>query len=362
MLGFRREFLRRVIVNPVGHILMITPRFSPAIGGVEKHVENLSRKFADTGYQVTILTSKHEASLNALERMDRCQVIRMPFGWDRNPFLMYIWFLLNRKLILKHDIIHVHDTIPFLTWYLPLRLLYPLRSVYLTFHGYERDPVPVVFKLLRKVARRLAKRVLCIGRFIEKVYNVSCDDSCVGAVESEEYTEIKRTGAVYIGRLERDTGVERYIQSIHQLEKVYGVKMGFTLCGTGSIENELKDLSKSLGISATFKGIVNNPEEVLGASRFCFAGGYLSILEANASGTPTIAFADSYLKFKYYKSICDAGGQVSIQTTPQGIADEIMNLENNPKLIETISRRGVQYAKQMTWDHMISKYMDLWRL
>lgn len=38
-------------------IVQVTPRFPPAIGGVEEHVYCISRELAKRGHNVTVLTS-----------------------------------------------------------------------------------------------------------------------------------------------------------------------------------------------------------------------------------------------------------------------------------------------------------------
>jgi glycosyltransferase involved in cell wall biosynthesis len=341
-------------------ILMLTPRYSPAVGGVEKHVATLSRLLKRHGYRITILTAKHIEDLPSTDVIDGNRIIRLPFKWDKNPFLSYIWFLKNRKLIQSKSVIHIHDTMPFLQWYLPLRIIFRSNPVFLTFHGYEKDPVPKIFVILRKLARRLSRKVLCIGEFINKIYSVQCDMNSVGAVEYQRSVTQKRSGAVFVGRLERDTEIETYIESIHLLEKEKGVRMHLTLCGSGSIAKDLKEYANYLNVEIELLGIVKDPMKILSTKEICFAGGYLSILEANASGTPTIAISKSHLKNQYFKAMRKAGGIISIQSSAEGIMREISRLRENPSLVESISKAGIDFAKSMTWEAMLNLYLELW--
>ena len=151
---------------------MVAPRYRPAIGGVEKHLEKLCEGIERIGMQVTILTKSHKSDLKNQEVVGTTRIIRIPFGWDRNPFLVYIWMVLNRKQFSKFNIVHCHDPMPLLQWYLPLRILYRHRPMFATFHGYERDPVPIVFKILRKIAIFFVKASICIGHFIPRIYNI----------------------------------------------------------------------------------------------------------------------------------------------------------------------------------------------
>jgi len=142
---------------------------------VEVHVEKLADMLSQKGFIVTILTSSHKFGLKPYEQVGNAIVQRIPFCWEKNPFLTYLWVLRNFRGLNKYDIVHVHDTIPLLFWYLPLLLLNPKKRIYTTFHGFEKDPVPSVFKIFRRIARKLSNRVICIGNFIEKTYRVRCD-------------------------------------------------------------------------------------------------------------------------------------------------------------------------------------------
>src|SRR6516164_4594404 len=58
-------------------VLMATPRFLPAIGGVERHVERLATRLVEHGSTVTVLTTGLEQGLPTRERIGDVDVIRV---------------------------------------------------------------------------------------------------------------------------------------------------------------------------------------------------------------------------------------------------------------------------------------------
>jgi len=339
---------------------MILPRYKPAIGGLERHAEKVCRGLKARGYEITVLTSSHSKTLLSEESIDGTSIIRIPFGIDRNPVLTYFWILRKRKQFKDFNIVHIHDPLPLILWYFPLLMLRKQIPVFATFHGFERDPVPIIFRIIRKIARRLVKRVLCIGRFIENSYDVCCDAVSIGAVEAVPPSTGKRIGLVFVGRLEEDTGIFEYMQALVLLKEKYEISMPLTICGSGSLSTSLKTFVQENGLVVHFKGLVDDPVSTMSTGTIAFAAGYLSILEAMSVGLPIIAIAKSPLKYDYYRQVIFEGGPISIQTSPEGIAREIVRLDRNRELSKTISNRGMTFAKEMTWTRVINCYLKLW--
>ncbi|MFW9979146.1 MAG: glycosyltransferase family 4 protein [Candidatus Thorarchaeota archaeon] len=341
---------------------MICERYRPAKGGVEKHVEKLVNELVQEGFKIDVLTSRHTHDLRSVERMDKHLIFRFPWRWDKNPFLSSLWVIKNRHRFRKYNIIHVHDTIPLLFWSLPFFVLKQRKQIFATFHGFERDPIPPIFKILRKIARLIVYRVLCIGKFIERDYNVACDSCSIGAVDIVPSSIQTRSGFVFIGRLEQDTGILHSMEVLQELEENYGIRSHMTICGSGSQERLLREISVRKGIDVQFRGWVENVHQYLEQGFVCLAGGLLSILESLAEGVPVIAYANTKLKRSYYQSVIDAGGNISIQSDIKGIAKEFARLSHDPDLYKRISMEGIKFASTMTWSGLASKYRSLWRV
>lgn len=144
-------------------ILFLTRRAWPDLGGVEKHVKEVSFHLRKMGHKVTIISE-------------------LDIGYPNIKFLglFYIWFWLfkNRKLIYLHDVIHCHDVF---IWYFPFRFLYPQKPVFTTFHGWEGAwPIPLRYIFLKRLAARLSRGTIAIGKYIEKFYGIKTDKIIYG--------------------------------------------------------------------------------------------------------------------------------------------------------------------------------------
>jgi len=127
----------------MARILIITPSYSPRLGGVEKHVWHTSLQLVKSGFSVKILTQRF-IKLPAQAVKKGIPIYRFSFPEKRFIGLLTIWWkLLTQylRLIWQADIIHIHDVF---IWYLPLRLVFFWKPVVTTFHGWEGIyPVPL---------------------------------------------------------------------------------------------------------------------------------------------------------------------------------------------------------------------------
>ncbi len=342
-------------------ILMISARYKPAVGGVEKHIEQIVNLFGNSKFVIDIITGSHMIGLN--DEKDRCgDILRLPFKWDRNPFLIFRWAWSKRKLISSYDIVHVHDAVPFLMWALPLLLFRPMKPIFMTFHGYEADPIPLRFVILRKIVSFLAKRSICIGNFIEQLYGIECDEISIGAVNSFDVSAQKNTRAVYVGRIEEDTGIVEYIEAISILKRKYGYNMELVVCGQGTLVDDIQSFAIKKQVELSYLGIINDIISELDTSYVCFAAGYLSILESFSVGTPVIGIAKSNLRYEYLKSVKLMGGPISIQRDSESIAEYIFNLRKNTELYDKLVDDGRKFASQNSWYNLKSVYERLWMM
>ncbi len=222
------------------------------------------------------------------------------------------------------------------------------------------SPVPSVFKILRRIARKVSNRVICIGSFIEKIYRVRCDRVLVGAVEKMNVQDRPSDGLVFVGRIESDTGVIAYLDVLQNLEMNHGTRTHLTVCGGGTLESDLVNRAEKICVDLRLKGVVDEPSEIVGSAQVCLAGGFLSILEAMSLGVPVVALAQTELKWMYYLSMRDAGGPISIQTTPEGAAREINRLLTNPLFYQYTSKKGKKFALTLTWERIALEYLALW--
>src|SRR2546421_8970757 len=68
--------------NPL-HVLLVTARCFPYLGGVETHVYEMGRRLARAGVDVTILTTDPSGQLPIVEESNNVQIHRVR-AWPRN--------------------------------------------------------------------------------------------------------------------------------------------------------------------------------------------------------------------------------------------------------------------------------------
>jgi len=94
------------------HILQVTPRFPPAIGGMEEHVYHISRELTRRGHSVTVITSTEadgRAHPSEKENVDGIRVYRSPMFMS--TALRELWFMPKIPRILEQlrgDVVHAH--------------------------------------------------------------------------------------------------------------------------------------------------------------------------------------------------------------------------------------------------------------
>lgn len=117
---------------------------------------------------------------------------------------------------------------------------------------------------------------------------------------------------VFIGRLEKDTGVLQFLKWLDKNKK-YSVDF----CGDGS----LRDICEKYGTVHGF----TDPNPFLKSPSICVPGGYLSYIQAKRFGCKIMVFSNNPLKKDYWEEI----QKIDKFPTWDKIANEYINLYNN---------------------------------
>lgn len=273
-------------------IVYLTKYYYPHIGGVEKHVVSITKDLISKDNHITVVTEKYDDSLKDRETDNSLSIIRIKYPHIKFIGLFKIWIELFRlrKTILDSDIIHIHDIF---VWYLPFRFLYPSKKVVITFHGWEgKYPIPFTNILQKRIAAKLSDKTIAVGEYISKWYGIKVDKVIYGAVERLNTKKYKKTPntIVFVGRLEKDTGLIEFLRSLKS--KKY---KEIVFVGDGS----LKDRCLKYGIVTGFV----DPQIYLQKFEFCVPSGYLSYLEARNYDCKVVLFSGNSLKYDYWKNI-----------------------------------------------------------
>ncbi len=357
-------------------ILFFCRRFYPLIGGVEKHVLEISKRLIDKGHEITIVTEWNEKELGGIRDVGEIgdiqgiNIFRIPITTNEKKKKFQIWKSLfeNRELIKEADIIHCHDLF---YWFLPFKLLFPFKKVFTTFHGYEGSEVPSWNKILsHKMAKWLSSGTLAIGDWHEKWYGIKSDFVSYGAVEKWSLDgvypalcgarddRVHKYNFCFVGRLAKDTGIMVYLEVLKIL-KDKGKNFSLVVCGDGPQLDEAKKYSKVHELEVEFVGFVGNVEKYLNSSKEFFVSRYLGILEGLLAKKFVYAVFDSPIKEDYLK-LAPFANMIFITKDPLELAEKILYFEGRGQEKEQQMKLGYEWAAKQTWEKIVGIYLDLW--
>jgi len=353
-------------------IVMLSRLYWPHIGGVEKHVKEVSKIAVSRGYRVDIFTSKHDEELPTFQIDEGIRIHRKP-AQLHSRFLgrvlkqipqipdkirdglverdeMWGWLIWNLPVFLRADVIHIHDVF---FWYWPLRILLFWKSTTITFHGFEAGNLPTKkAKKARSLAAKYTNGNLCIGGWIEKWYGTTPTVVSYGAAECHGFlrdsAHRKTLSAVFVGRLEKDTGISIYLEIARKHPKVL-----LDVYGQGPIQTEVTNA----GENVSYKGLVLNACGVFPSYSMAFVSSYLSILEAMQSKTLVVAVASDPLKLDYLRCHPMAEQMIILESSSQ--FSEVIKLSETKKrlMIDT----AYNWAIEQTWEKQFDSYLTLWK-
>ncbi|MGD8744636.1 MAG: glycosyltransferase family 4 protein [Candidatus Woesebacteria bacterium] len=335
-------------------VLMFSRLYKPHVGGVERHVENLCRVLTGKGYEISIITEAHDDYLEKEETIDNVKVTRIKYPKIKylSPIFIWIELLKNIKIIRQADIVHIHDIF---IWYLPFRLLFPFKKVYITFHGYRSYPIKETAIILQKIAEHMTRANICIGDFIPKWYGTNADLVSYGAVDLKKFRQKGEKityDAVFSGRLADLTGIMTYLKAVEILRKE-GYKFRLVVLGDGKYKNQAERLADA-------KGFVEDPSSFFNKSRYAFVTGYLAILEAFASNKLVFAVYDNPL-ISDYLGLTPFSKWIEISDNPRGLAKKIKTYIENPGKEEKKIKKAHSWVRKQTWEKMAKNYIKLWK-
>lgn len=331
-------------------IVFLSPRFPPQIGGVEKHAFEVAKRLSKK-HKVIVVTESPRRDMR--EKIGDLTVFRLYFGkvgWFKK-IRIWIKIFKLRRLFEKADIVHCHDVF---FWYIPLRLFYPGKKVYITFHGYETIFPPsgkTIF--IRELSERLSKGNISIGSYIKKWYGTNPSLVSYGAADGNKYSKVKKPNSklriLFVGRMDEDTGVRIYSQTLAKLKN-----FEFEACGDGALRKELEKFGK-------VHGFVKNVRQKILKSDIVFAASYLSILEAMINKRPVFSVFENPLKEDYLK-MTPFKNWITIQKSSKVLANRMKSFVKSKKIREKKVNLAYNWAKKETWDKLTADYLRLWSI
>jgi glycogen synthase len=241
-------------------IAVATARYPPYTGGIELHTEEVARRHAAAGAEVTILTTDLSGRLPKRERRDGVEIRRLS-AWPRRRDYYFSPALYWEIVRGEWDLVHVQG---FQTFVAPTAMLAALRArlpYLVTFHagGHSSRPRKVLGSVQQDVLRPLlarAERLVALTdveaedrmgrlRLPRERFIVIPNGSDLPAPSAT----VERDSALIasIGRLERYKGHHRVIEALpHILQRRPDVRLW--IAGSGRYEPSLRQLVDQLRV------------------------------------------------------------------------------------------------------------------
>ena len=338
-------------------IVQVCPRYYPYIGGLESHVENISRRLAKK-YDVSVFTTDSSGKLPGKEEINGVTIRRFRCFAPSEAYHFSLGLLKELKKV-KFDIVHGHAFHAFPLFF----SRYAQRQKYVVtphYHGIGhtaiRNCLLKLYKPVGKKALEEADKIICVSNYEktsllndfkleeEKVVTIP------NGVDMERFKNLKKERShlkriLYVGRLEKFKGIDYLIRSLPKLDH----DVFLEIVGKGRYEKHLVKLANNLGLKkkVIFQQNLSRAklmESYAKADLFVYLSKYeafgISVAEALASRTPCIVASSLALKEWIDNENCFG------VTYPIDI-DELAGL------IDEIIGKEVEGVKLLDWDDVV---------
>ena len=380
-------------------IVQVTPRFPPAIGGMENHVYTISIELIRRGHEVIVVTSDDiDGGKNSIKEnvdiVDGIKVYRHPLLFRR--IIREYWLVSDVARTLKNlhaDGVHTHgfrclsscvatywckkNKVPVI---LTPHGIYPPRSLgnALIKSIYDYSFGNLLLKFSRRIVALTENNkqlLLKIGAPRDKIVMIP------NGVDVAKYRKIRSSNErrkkhgfdgpvlLYVGRIDWNKGLEKVIEAMPMITKEFGYAK-FLIVGPdyANYSRNLLYLARKLGVhdSIFMTGRVSEEQLFLYysiADIFIFPSIYeafgLSLLEAMASYVPVVASKSGGIK----DILVDGVHALLLKDcSPQEIFNSVSMLLHDSKLKEKLRENAFNLvSRKYGWDAVVDKIEALYK-
>ena len=331
---------------------------NPNAGGAEVYCHQVMKRLAEQGNKVTLFTSSFPGSTEH-EFIDGIEHIR--YG---TKFLIYpkSYSCYKKHIEGRYDVIvESVNGVPFFTTLFAKEKVVPFIHQLTRQNWYSGISFPIAF-----AGYHLEDRMLSIYKKNPAMVPSASTESDLkrfgftnirvihgaGDVEApEKIIKEKENTLIYLGRLTKSKRVDHIIRMLSMIKNAK-----LWVVGSGPEENNLKNLSNSLGLSRRieFFGKISQEKK---AELFSKAhvmlfpavreGWGITVLEANACGTPVIGYDVHGLRDSIKNGV---NGYLVEDGNIDRMAECAVELFGDEKQLEKISKSSVEYSKRFSWD------------
>jgi glycosyltransferase involved in cell wall biosynthesis len=370
---------------------MVAPYYAPHVGGVESHVHDMAKYMVDQGDDVTVLTSRYDKHLPALERREGIIVRRVPTVVEalRTPFMPRVH---QEVLDGDWDIVHSHTPPPFTAYFACTAAEARGIPHVLTYHCDDEITLPAIGPVLVALYREslgrwtlahstqvvvstesYARTSRLVWRYDPEVIGAAIDakrfSPMVDGSKVREHLRIPPPEeghmVLYVGRLVPHKGVEFLLEAVPKLRP----SAHLVVVGTGPWGDTLEKRARMMGVAdrVTFAGAVPFPElpqyyraadvTVLPSISRLEAFGLVG-LEGMASERPVV-LSD----IPGVREVIEDGveGFHSRPVDPDDIAEKVNTLLDDPHLRAEMGQRGrKRVLDKFTADVVGKQFRDIY--
>jgi glycosyltransferase involved in cell wall biosynthesis len=348
----------------------------PWAGGAELQLHELAKRWVQYGHRITLFCGRYRGATSH-DQIDGIEIIRR--GGRFSVYLLAGWAYVTTLRKRKYDLII--DDINGIPWFTPIFTRRPkvallhhfIKNIFfkelpllLAVIGYSIETIlPVIYRHTPTITVSESSQRDLIEAGIPEP-NVAV---VLNGVDHQVYKPCMHAKSpypliLYLGRLRRYKNLDSLIRAmVAVLKAVPAAKL--SLVGTGGAERELKELTHALGLkdSVTFHGYVTEDEKVNFYQRAWLyvttsekEGWGLTVIEANACGTPAVAFDVPGLR----DSIRDGQTGLLVEAgNIDALAASIVKLLKDEKLREVLSMAAIQYAQHFSWDKTAEEFLHV---
>ncbi len=341
---------------------------NPNVGGAEVNFQEIFGRLVERGHEVTLLCSRHDRSFPEEEEIDGIRIVRRG---NRNTFNFTVPRVYRREFM-NAPIDIVMDDLNKIPFYTPLYVRRPLFAMVHHIHGssiygdtflpaglyvhlterliplfYRGVPFIAVSESTKSELVRMGLR----ADDIEIIHN-GVDHIAYGPDESIRSDDPL---IVCVTRLKKYKGVHLLLRAMLKVKReIPNAKLVIT--GKGDYEPSLHALSRKLGLEDTveFAGFVEREEKAnlyrraqVVVNPSAKEGWGLTVMEANACGTPVVAANVQGLS----DSVKDGEtGLLYSHSDTDAMADAIVKLLKDKGLRTRLGEQSMAWSRKFTWD------------
>lgn len=350
---------------------------NPLAGGAEVHLEELLRRIAGKGHEVTLFCSGYDSSLPE-ETIEGIKIIRRGNRYNFNliaPFAL-------RKIVKENNFDILVEDINKIPFYTPLYLNLP--TLVVVPHLFATTVFKEINFLLGSYIYLAERPMVWVykGRKFNVISESTADDIAARGVDRSDISVVhcgidnetynfdpqtakyKKPTVLYLGRIKKYKSIDDLIVAFEKVLKEVP-EAQLKIVGAGDYLPALKTLAGKLKIRdrVEFPGFVSKEDKVDILRRSHVAvypslkeGWGLTNIEANACGTAVIAANSPGLRDSVQPN---RTGFLYEYGRTDDLAEKLVKILTEENTRARLEKGGMEWVRKFSWDSAADKFLEI---